>query len=487
MKPTPADIQRALAELRRRNRPPVMTLAAIANGHVKQLAFMADPARFVVALCARRVGKTFGIAGLFMLVASTVANQNLLYIALSRPHAKKIMWTEIWKPMLSRWLVEGEDYELNEAELSTHFLKTGSHVYMGGTDDTRHIESFLGFRISIVVIDESQSQADTVLVPLCTRILPQAIRGGGRLILTGTVPDVPAGFFYRTWQNSKWSRHTFAQPDNPHLPDWRKELDEYLEANPGMTEDDPQIRRDVFGEMVFSPENAAFRYLEDLNSYAPPAPTCEHISIGIDPGTRDRTAIVVSGWSDKFAEVYELAEWVTPRDSGTAWSDIKRQLAIYEAQFGDHPTVADFGGSKMTLDVWQRETGTKVIEAAKKVDLIGQVDRANALLVAGRAKIIAGSHLEMDLRRARWDLKHRASGRFVWTKDVHPDVADAWRYSLQRYFDDFVATKAKTPEELTAEQDRAEIEAAFPGEPINYGPPEDDTFNLINGGQRPWR
>lgn len=428
-----------------------VTLEALAAGHAKQLAFTQDTARWVIALCSRRAGKTRGIAAR-ALVRALRGPSTQVYIALTKDQARNVtMWEPIWKPLLRKYGIAAKH---DETRMITTF-PNGSVIRFTGTDDVRHVETELGAAIDEAVIDEGQSQSDSVLVPLVRRILPPALADRrGTLILAGTVPDVEAGLFWDTWSKSNWSKHNWSMFDNPFMPGARAELAEYLSANPGLTEDSPVIQRERFGRFVFDKHATAYMFDAGLNSYTPTVPGwlartefpdgaamaadvwpgIEVLSVGVDPGATDRMAVEVIGWGARH-DVQHVFEWVSPKGAHLTWDQLGQVLAVVAERYDVYHWHYDAGSSKNELDTFQRVYGVPVIKAANKSDLAGQVRLMNSLLTTGRLKVMAGSSLEEDMRKARWDQDARAKGLWRWASSWHPDPADAARYAARPYFD----------------------------------------------------
>ncbi|HUG51313.1 MAG TPA: hypothetical protein VLZ78_09995, partial [Terrimesophilobacter sp.] len=234
----------------------------LANGHAIQLALLRDRSLYIVVLCSRRAGKTYGLACLALLVALRRPRQNLLYVGLSKPHARKFLWNEVWCPLLNRLDPAQAWHKRLEDEMTTTFAN-GSVMYVSGTDDVRHIESFLGNRLNLAIVDEAQSQRDGVLVPLTTRILPNALlddmTNPGQLIMAGTIPEVNAGCFMDAWNGGRYAKHNWNRFQNPHLKGQTQALAEYLRANPGLKMDSPLVRREWFGAFEFDSSATAYR------------------------------------------------------------------------------------------------------------------------------------------------------------------------------------------------------------------------------------
>jgi hypothetical protein len=433
-----------------------MDLDKICGDHFKQReaihALLTDPAQFQLWRCSRRAAKTTGIALTAAHIATEEDGTNQIYAALTRGQAKEAMWRTTWKPFIARELGDEKSggYKHNETNQQTMFAN-GSSVAFGGLDDLKHIQTFLGQKLRAFYADESQGAASSLLKALVEDVIGPALSDdtSGKFLMAGMLPDVPTGYYYDAITKGKWLCRNWNRFDNPFLKeDQHKALAKYLEAT-GLTIDSPETRRRWFGELVFDPGATAYRYSKEKNAYVPPpwqtdgfrvypalgGELLDSFSVGIDPGAHDRTAIVVVGWNEKNSrDVWVVHEWVSPRDSGMAWSTIGAQLSVIEKMFAPGYWYYDAGGSKLTLDLFSRDFAVPVVNAAEKSDLRGQVDRASDLLGQGRLHVIDGSALERDLQLTRWDQDARAEGQFKWSSDNHPDVADAMRYALGGYF-----------------------------------------------------
>lgn len=515
----------AARELLRRDRvgnlapPPPFSLAAFVGDHKKQDAFVNDRSHRVHVMCARQSGKSQGDDGILMDSGLMVPNSTNLILGLNGPAIRNNNWEPIWKRMFDRF--SGLDPRWrNETRMLTTY-PNGARVFMGGSDDARHIKNLLGGRIEdgVVIIDECQDQGH-VLDELLDSILPPMMGMNARLILSGVFPEVPAGRFWREsgWverngiyvqeKRGSWSTHNWGRLDNTHTPDARAVLDRYL-ADTGLTEDHPQIQRDWFGRPAFDPTATAYHYRLAANAYTPTIPDWlrrvwndyendggkhafefahpmrldKHggrygmmaaepfegvncFAIALDPGaTADRAAIEAWGWSDKSRLVQHLFDWNTPRAANLTTGKmfavmglIYRRLAEIGGQRGGVINARyDAGSSQNTIDNLQGDYGIPLVLAAKKTDFKGQVDRNNTLLEEARAKIMAGSALEQDYQRARWDKKAAETGQWKWAAAWHPNASEAGRYGLQDYFDAYQAPPP--PPKDDAERHRAQIRA----------------------------
>jgi hypothetical protein len=479
--------------------PPPFSLAAFVGAHVKQAAFVNDRSHRVHVMCARQSGKSQGDDGILMDAGLFLPYSTNLILGLNGPAIRNNNWEPIWKRLFDRF--SGLDPKWrNETRMLTTF-PNGARVFMGGSDDARHIKNLLGGRIEngVVIVDECQDQAH-VLDELLDSILPPMMGMNARLILSGVFPEVPAGRFWREsgWverdgtyvqePRGGWSTHNWGRLANIHTPDARAVLDRYL-ADTGLTEDHPQIQRDWFGRPAFDPTATAYHYRLEANGYtavlpewmretygsqkdrgrelvyahpmrldkdgaryglmaAEPFPGVDTFSLALDPGSNaDRASIQGWGWGSNSQIVQHVFDWSSPRGARLSTGQMFAILGLAYARLGLHGGPRggvvkcryDAGSSQNTIDNLQGDYGIPVVLAARKTDLKGQVDRNNDLLDQSRAKIMIGSALEQDYQRARWDKTALAAGSRSWAATWHPDPSEAARYALQDYYDAYEA------------------------------------------------
>ena len=462
------DLTGLLDELVKVEQKAGFSFAAATAGHGPQLKYVTDTSKYIVAMCSRRAGKSTG--NVFKMGARAAQSRaNILYMALTRAQAKKIMWTEgLWLDHCKRYY---PDAKHDKADLVTTF-PNGSTVAFAGATDEGNVATKLGSKLHLALLDEAQSQRGSLLHRLVYDTLPPALSDdGGQLVLSGTIPEVPAGFFWDAWQSNGFSKHSWSRFENPFLKDQKLRLQEYLAAS-GLPESDPLVQRDWFGKAVFDESALAFRYDAARNGYKEIDPhvltLLDQFAAGIDPGARDRCAIVIVGWGKHTQDVYQVAEWVSSTNAGTVWSDVGRQLQFFNKRYPLSRCYTD--GTPMTIDTFGRDFGVPVLEAAKKRDRKGQVMRTNDLLQRGLLRIKVGSELEGDLLKTQWDKDSLARGTPEWSSANHPDVADAMRYALQAYFDSYVAPrpKPKSWADAIIEAERQGLQAHYQT-PIKYG------------------
>lgn len=504
------------------------TLEAIAAGHVPQLAYMRDLARWIVLMCSRRAGKTHGIAGRYAKRSMAVPHGNRVYLALTGGQARDIMWEPIWKPMCERWKLPVEH---NETRMVTRFAN-GSRVRLAGTDDIAAIKKELGAGLDEATVDEAQDQKDPVLRDLCIRILPPAMTDKrGTITVSGVVPEIEAGYFMELWLLSQWAKHNWSQMENPHMPHALEELHEYLEKNPGLKMDSPVIQRERFGRFKYDKNVTAYAYSPELNGYTPerpewldpifggeypdwlqvamraakldvlpfghwteeptdgtarfgvmaakPHPGINRFAGAIDPGTSDRASLSVVGWGEATEEVQHVFEFSVPRKVAQQLGGLACWAAVATHFYGIDMWAWDPGSGKMEIDTFQADYGLPVIRAANKADAPGQIRRNNDLLTKGLLKTMIGSAAEQDYRKARRDPNSPASGPWKWASQWHPDPSESKRYAIGLYYSEYAAPETPDP----AKELRERVQARFGDKPyweragVVPGDAEDDVWD----------
>jgi hypothetical protein len=362
------------------------------------------------------------------------------------------------------------------------------------------IDVYLGDSLAggVCILDEIQSVPLRVIQPLVDDIIEPMLSDTtperpepGRLVVSGTF-RIAAGYLWQLWdQDNEWAKFSWNRLANPHLTRQQEQFDA-LVAKKGLTS---RLARDWLGLPKFDASATAFRYDPTVNSYKPTrarweadiAPgrmiatdmpsTCDTCAIGIDPGARDRFAIVWWYFHSRLPrDLWHGGEWVTDRGANAGWLEAGKVLDLIEAHVTGGTTwkVYDAGGSKVTLDLFSKTVGHHVVTAAAKTDLFGRVERMASLFEEGKAHVIAGSQLEIDYQLAAWDADNKAAGKYKWSAaGVHPDVSDAGGYGAEKFWD-VTAPAPKTAKTLAQLEEEDWIEKMRVNQAVkDYGPPED--------------
>lgn len=398
--------------------------------------------RNVCALAGRQSGKSHGGALACCLIGAATPGVNLVYVTSTYASCKRMAFL----PAVEHNRVHALGGEANYAEMTLHFKAQGTMLYFMGADTDRLIDRLRGIpNLVLVMIDEAGIYGSNKLKTMIEAVRPGLRPMAGTLCIMGT-PSLAgrAGTWFDITENPHFEQHRFDYRDNDRVPsftDVERLIDEELAAM-GVTRDSAYFKREYLALFDVDLSETAFRYSREVAGYEDDPPDwLTMFAVGIDPGTRDRTAIQVWGWGEREHTVYQVYEWVTDRNAGTTWAQIGAELGRIKERWNPHAWYYDAGGSKMTLDLFQRDYGIPLIKAAVKSDLPGQVARFADLLAKGQAKIRVGSALEGDLQRAQWDRDARIQGLYRWSAICHPDAADAARYGLQAYWDSYKPQK----------------------------------------------
>lgn len=465
--------------------------SAFCGLHRPQLAAMLDRANWIHLMCARQSGKSWADLGILGDNALAQPRSLNLFLGLKATAVRISMWV-VWQRLCEEW---GWEVTHHETTMVTTFAN-GARVIFAGTDDLANVKKYLGNRLEngVVIIDESQDQPDAVLRYILVTLLPPMCTPTTRVIVSGVLPDVPAGYFYELSTAPGWSHHEWGRAANVHTPEAMEQLQVYLRLH-NISIDDPQIQRDWFMARVWDLEATAFRYSRHLNGYqaqepdwmeaaiayiaadlrknypgreellrlfqrtqqpteqaarfglmaAVPHAGIDLTSCAIDTAGGDRIAVEVTGWGRHARPVQHLFEWSSPRNAHLTMGQIAPVLGVVARYYG--PTWWVMDGVTNEVDTFQRDYGVPAIKAPKKTDRPGQVRRTNDLLELARFQVMIGSALEQDFQRTKWDKSARARNQWEWDSAWHPDPADAGRYTLGEYWDVFEPKDERTPEQ----------------------------------------
>lgn len=412
--------------------------------------------RNVCALAGRQSGKSHGGALACCAIGSSTPGVNLVYVTSTYASCKRMAFL----PAVEHNRVHGLGGDPNYAEMTLRF-PNGTMVYFMGADTDRLIDRLRGIpNLVLVLIDEAGIYGSNKLKTMIEAVRPGLRPMAGTLCVMGT-PSLAGrhGTWFDITENAHFEQHRFDYRDNDRVPSFaevERLIDEELAAM-GLTRESAYFKREYLALFEVDLNESAFRYDREKAGYeGEPPEWLTMFAVGIDPGTRDRTAIQVWGWGEQTHEVWHVYEWVTERNAGTTWAQIGAELGRIRERWNPHAWFYDAGGSKMTLDLFQRDYGIPVVKAAVKADLPGQVARFADLLAKGQARIRIGSALEHDLQRAQWDKDARIQGLYRWSAICHPDAADAARYGLQAFWDAYKPQMEAKHAAYLAEVRRAE-------------------------------
>jgi hypothetical protein len=479
-----AELDRRWEEAKARITPEAICSGTHGRRHMVQLAILRCRKQNMIFMCSRRAGKSEVCCGLLLTTAKATADVSCLYLALTKDAAEPI-WRK-WKKLLKRLDVP---HLSSDADQYTEF-PNGSRVLFTGTDDLRRVTHLLGDQLAggIAIIDESQddpgimkSTVENVLAPMLDETtLEKPIPG--RLVLSGSIPDVAAGYFWETWEanydeendrertfaekcarmgieyrdeteDDHWACFAWSRFENPFQTDNEKRERAYC-IKYGLKQDDPEVLRRFRGKRIWGKEANAFRFDEKRNTYRPvsvermdigpfhclfAAPDMEwdRFIVGIDQAQRvDRFAIVGLAWNHvRKDSLRQFAEAVTDPGADPLESQWIAVCAEFRTRYtgGSMEFIRDAGGSSAPVnDALKFSHGIVIVSAIKGPGSVkARVQRSADLFALGIQQAIEGSEYASDLKKAAWDKKERARGHWALDKTKQsPDVAESGSYAL---------------------------------------------------------
>lgn len=495
---TLAELQRLSPEKRGRyvaamkNQRAAFTVEKFCGAHSAQLEFCRDRRQWIHVMCARQSGKTWGDLAILLTNALEAPGCKGLFLGLKGTGVKEGAWLD-WKALLEAWNIPLQG-KPNETSMLTVFAN-GSRVQFGGTDDLENIKKYLGKRLDhgVVVIDEAQDQRDEIIVYLTRQLLPPMLTPTSRVILSGVLPDVPAGAFYELATDKPlaeapeqalskgYSHHEWGRAENVHTPEAMAFLRAYMDEHK-IDESDPQIQRDWHMRRIWEKGATAYGYEVERNGYhavepdwldealieivtavakrypdrkdllrlyartsqpagadcrfgimaAVPKPGITIFSCAIDQARGDRFAVEVTGWGPTVPDVQHVFEFSTPRRASITLGQAAPVLKIIAQRL--HPSWYFMDGVENEIDTFAVDYGIPSIKAPDKRDLPGQVKRTKDIMQQGRFAVMIGSAMEQDFQKAKREI---VPGAFKWAASWHPDPSEAGRYSLSPYFDTY--------------------------------------------------
>lgn len=435
-------IARQLERLERAKRRADFGPEAVAGRSPHQLAYVASQAKRILSHAGRRSGKTRGGAYRLHLAALTPPAAPVGYITLTRESAREIIWDD---------LLEINDHyglggKVNHSRLTiTHRF---GRIGLYGCDNQREIRKIRGHKFKEALIDECQSIAEPILKPLLTRDLrPTLIDYQGRLVLAGTGPAARVGrWFEMAFGNLRqnFEVHHWTFRENPYLPAYEMGMTadqivaEILKEE-GWTEQNPTFLREYGGLAVDDLDVRLYQYESAVNDFDGELPAGDWMyTIGIDLGSKDRTAVWVWGWRRHDPTLYQVYEYEhaglvkdpkTGRERPIIVDDVLRWAWEAIKRFPPVKAVVDQGGLGLMIADTLRERGLPV-EAAQKNDKGAHIKLFNSDLRKGAIKVRADSAFARDAQLVEKDPKAFLHDKLQEREHgYHSDILDAALYS----------------------------------------------------------
>jgi len=404
----------------------------------KQTAFLRDPARFKLALCTRRAGKTEGAARDLLQCAMNVPGSVGIFFGRTRVSAKNVIW-RILRKYIEKFSLA---VDINKTELSISFTN-GSQIFLAGVDATAdERDKYLGMPLYRVYIDECASHRQDLYELVVGVVMPALVDHDGTVCLLGTPGNFTRGLFFRISQGTSdpdfpdppCSVHKWTAFDNPYMAKkWAAEIEKIKVERPAFMLT-PLFAQHYLGKWVVDDARRIYPFDDKLNLFKLPLHVQKDWSyvIGVDLGYEDDSAFVVLAYSKQDPNVYVVYAHKKKRMDITAVANHTKDLLL---RFGMQSVVVIDGAAKQSVMEMVKRHDLSLINAQKT-----EKAQFQALLAAemgqGKVKIAAGELcnplVDEICRLIKADPK---PGQVIWKE--HPGCANhlcdaflyAWRYT----------------------------------------------------------
>lgn len=349
-----------------------------------QEEFIKHPSKFKALFATRRFGKSF-TGGLYLIKeAYENPGVSVIYVALTRESAKKIMYKDVLKPLNRKFKL---NIRFNETTL-TATLPNGSIIYLMGVDSSEdEKDKLLGQKYKLGIIDECASFNIDLRELVYGTLKPAMADLAGTICMLGTPGNLTKSLFFdvTTGAEPGWHVVKADTKDNPYMAEkWRKEIEELTTNQPYIIET-PMFKQMYLGQWVIDTDALVYKFQEDRNVYKePPVFTVGEWQylLGVDLGYEDASAFVVVSYHEYNKTLFIID---TFSQSKMDITDVASEIKNYKLKYDIHKVVID-GANKQAVEEIQKRHQIPLITADKagKADFI---EIMNAELILGRIKV----------------------------------------------------------------------------------------------------
>ena len=408
----------------------------------KQVEAIRNPKKLKTIRTGRRGGKTKTLGTYLFDVALSRPGALCLFIALTRPSAKRLIWQEL-KNLNKR---HGLGAQFNNTSLEVT-LPNGAQIWLAGASSAAEREKLRGHAFDVVCCDESGSFGEEFEY-LLTEILDAALEDyAGTLVLVGTPNAAAAGAFFDrdTSDREDWAHFHWSVLDNPKFPrwagkkNWRREAKKWWAdkcKREGWQEDDPVKHREWLAEWVRDANRLVYRVTDDLLVPALPAGDYTYL-LGADLGWNDQKTIVVLACSEVSKQLYVVDYFA---ESQLLIDDYAEVLKQYIKTYHSVANVCDAGALGKDIVEQLRQRHAIPIEAATKQHKPANISFLNSALKQRRLHFLPGAKaVFQQMKLLQWKDKLQLKTDQAFREDLCDALLYVFRYATNVYKPDFAA------------------------------------------------
>lgn len=428
-----------------------------------QETFIRSDSRFKALFATRRFGKSY-TGGLHLAkTAYDHPGSTVLYIALTRDSAYKIMWRNVIKKINKKYNL---GMKFNNTQLSAT-LPNGSVIYLMGVDSSEEEkDKLLGQKYKLAVIDECASYTIDLRHLVYGILKPAMADENGTVVMLGTPGNLTTGLFFdvTTGKEPGWEVVRADTKDNPYMREaWAKEIAE-LTANQPYIVETPMFKQMYLGQWVVDEDALVYKFSPERNVYTTMPMYAKgdwQYIMGVDLGYEDASAFTIVAFHEYDKNLYIVDVHKQPHMDIT---DVANKIKELSAKHNVHKVVID-GANKQAVEEIQKRHQIPLIPADKrgKEDFI---EIMNSELIQGKVKVnqLLGEPLMTEWQNLVWKMKN---DKPVLPKKENPacdnHLADAtlyaWRFCYQ-YLSEKPVPKPAYGTPAWAEQEVTDMEQA---------------------------
>lgn len=351
----------------------------------EQKAYVYDDSPLGSVLCNRRAGKSYSAGLKLFRKGYEYPGSTVLYLALTRDSAKRIMWKDVLRAIAKQYKIE---VTLNNTNLEMT-LPNGSVIKLAGADASiKEREKFLGGKYPIVIIDEAGSFANDLSDLVYEYLEPAVADFDGIIDLIGTPTVFWQGFFCQVSEGREkgWANHNWSSSDNPYIAAQMARKIAQIKARNPRVEETPGFQRMYLAQWVRDTDNLIYKYQAANLIDALPQTEMDGQVLGIDLGFNDASAYSLVQYYFHDPVLYVAR---TFKKAKQIVDDVVETMKDFIQRHEIHTIVID-NASKQVVETLKARFSLYdvVIYAADKRDKIEFIGIMNSDFIMGRIKLL---------------------------------------------------------------------------------------------------
>lgn len=364
---------------------------------------------------------------------------SVLFIALTRDSAKKIMWKDVLKPINRKYKL---NMRFNETSL-TATLPNGSIIYLMGVDTSEdEKDKLLGQKYKLAVIDECASFSINLRELVYGTLKPAMADLHGTIVMLGTPGNLTKSLFYdiTTGKEPGWYVLKGDTKDNPYMAEkWAREIAD-LKANQPYITETPMFKQMYLGQWVIDEDALVYKFNPDRNSYAMLPNYVRgdwQYLLGVDLGYEDASAFVVVAFHEHDKVLYVVH---TFKKSKMDITDVADKIKQLKTQFNIHKVIIDNANKQAVEEIQKRHQ--VALTPADKTGKSDFIEIMNAELIQARIKVdsVHGLELMDEWQNLVWKEKGlKREENPACDNHLSDACLYAWRYCYSYLSEKFVS------------------------------------------------